>query len=223
MDKSLLTDFFAGKSLNQDELESIDTHRKKSILLAGRLYRSREIFQGDAEVDNNFSKHFMDYLENGPSTYTRYTEFITNSLRGKRVIELGPGSKPLAKTLFDLGIKEYVAPELYKPKETKAILAGLQGSVEVIHQDALEFLLTQPDNSAIIISCGFLDTKLLMNYNKDYYRFIGRELFRITPKESPTIHILSDPTHYDLDIFFKEHGFKLHDPNMEYKEIWIKE
>ncbi len=117
----------------------------------------------------------------------------------RRVIELRPGPTPLYQLFQHLGVAEYVAVEPFNPTMTRE---KLPSEIEVVEEDGLTYLLKQPDNSAIVVSCGVIDPTL---YGKKqppertlrimmYYQFLADEIYRVTPPGDISIHTGHDQT-----------------------------
>lgn len=171
-------------------------------------------------------------------------------MKGKKVIELGPGRNSLAKKLFEkYGIAEYVAVEPVDYNATDGSLDTKNKRVSMSNKDALEYLLEQPNESAIVISFGVMNPELLtpplamaflaVEYPHDavmkevgynYYGFLGREIFRVTPKDAISIHGFNVGT-ADVDLYFVKPGFRPVENNchqdassqsISWNILWIK-
>ncbi|MDP3766232.1 MAG: hypothetical protein Q8R04_07000, partial [Nanoarchaeota archaeon] len=114
--------------------------------------------------------------------------------------------------LFEkFGIAEYVAVEPMNFKLTEAKLDMKSSRISVVKEDGLSYLLRQSKDSAIIISCEVICPELLQhaedNPNIDYFRFLGREIQRVTPAGSSTIHE-TNLNGNEIDLVFIKNGFK---------------
>jgi len=146
------------------------------------------------------------------SEFDRLVKIHKVNLNGQRVIELGPGGAPKAKVLLERwGAREYVGVEPFFIDMTRRRLGLEDERITLIKTDGLTYLLSQPDNSAVVINCGVICPELIRGwfgpYNMDYYRFLGREIFRVTPYGAATVSI-TNRTGEERDLFFRDHGFK---------------
>lgn len=111
---------------------------------------------------------------------------ISKEIEGKRVIELGPAHNPRAKLLLDLGAKEYVGVELFNVFMASCFTQNYN-KARIVQKDALTYLINQEDESAVVVSFGFLCDALHMQ-NTHYIPFITKEIQRITPKGGISVH-----------------------------------
>jgi len=113
-------------------------------------------------------------------------EKLAKEINGKKVIELGPSHNPRAKMFLDLGAKEYVGVELFHSFTASCFTQNYNGA-KTVQKEALSYLMSQEDESAIVASFGFLCDALHIQ-NHHYIPFITKEIHRVTPKGSPSIH-----------------------------------
>lgn len=145
---------------------------------------------------------------------------FAQTVNGKNIIELGTGAGPCFERLLQFGINSYTAVEPFHPDKTEQALKN-HPKTSIAKTDGLSFLLSQPDNSAIILSFGVLCQELFFyNYNsliENYFRFLIKEIYRVTPLGSPTIHVGVD---VEEEKVFRAVGFN----SLEYfkNSLWIK-
>ncbi len=123
-------------------------------------------------------------------------------LRGQQVIEIGPGCNPLAAFLLrQMGVRKYVGVEPLRPELTRQLLDVSDSRSILEHTDGLTYLFQQPDESAIVMSFGVLDPTIyqFLPFNTsgiswkqqeidDYMRLLIKEIYRVTPHGSVTMH-----------------------------------
>lgn len=150
-----------------------------------------------------------------------FLDMIKKYLSGKKVIELGPGNNPIAKELFEkVGISEYVGLEPFFPKLAIDKINGL-GAARILEEDGLSFLENQRDGSLIVVSFGVIAPELCGFRNNDYYRFLCKEIYRVTPEKSISIHGMK-PGRQDYEKLLTTAGFLSGDAQ-GFNHIWLKE
>lgn len=196
--EQLLEDFFCRRDLSPEDLNAVSRHRDSCI----EKYRWQ--FSGDhgtTTAGNELHESVLQYLKG-------LIEF-REAVRGRRVIELGPGSNPLAERLLeDFEALEYVGVEM-NSNSTLAVV-GSTDRVRIEGTDALSYLLTQPTESAIVVSIAMLDPMIYGDTNMawHYNRFLGREIFRVTPRGKPTFHAHLLDGYWNKKKIFYDHGFE---------------
>ncbi len=147
----------------------------------------------------------VEYFDSTPSTSTsdgdcacdlssiseKARRFLANEFQGRKIIEFGnKGYKNIncddtkiwcnvpAIVFLKLGARSY------------------EGCDPKYNTDGLTFLLRQPDESAIVTSFGVLEMGVLHLYGRDdlsvllskYTAELGRQIYRVTPKDAITLH-----------------------------------
>lgn len=204
----ILNDYFANRDLAGDELREVLAYRERCIAQAA---------EGSFKSATSYQPSFDSQMEVISNKLSGFEEMLMNSLKGKRAIELGPGCNPMHSWLFARGAASYTGIELFYSEESARLSAGKNS--EIVHSDALSFLVSQPGNSAIVVSRGVLNMEVMPSFN--YMRFLIREIYRITPAGNLTIHAMGILSH-DEKRFFREAGFKPLDER-DYNAVWVKE
>ncbi len=202
-----LSKFFLGEYLLDEQICGILNYRERCIDYA--LHRNMKM------VDVTYG----DMFEQALTVSINDSSFFREKIKGKRVIELGPGADPKADWLYEnCEISEYIGVEPFYPHLTREKITRNSEKNNVIQEDGLSFLLNQPDESAIVMSNGVICKELIIspyNENVDYFRFLAKEIYRVTPIRCPTFHI-SAFFHQD---FFVKHGFQKPDYINEIKGL----
>jgi len=193
----ILEDYFSNKDLNEQEKKKVNDEIINCILIAQSPVITRPF--------TSYSKNLPKFLKLTNHSFDLETLF-KEQLKGKRFIELGPGARPLADWAFQYGISEYIGVEPFNPEITKENLSKDPRVKLEKDKEALEFLLSQEDESAIVLSMGVLCEELFRFNNDNYFRFIIKEIYRITPKNAPSIHLIG-PINHHLN-YFIENSFK---------------
>lgn len=192
-----LSKFFSGEYLLDEQIRVILNYRERCISYA--LHRNMKM------VDVTFGDIFDLALKHS----TTNLQLFERQFMGKRVIELGPGADPKSNWLHDkYRISEYVGVEPFYPHLTGEKIEFSGRTIDVIKEDGLSFLIHQPDESAIVISNGVVCTELILSHKNesvDYFRFLAKEIYRVTPKGNPTFHIST----FLAQDFFEKVGFEL--------------
>jgi len=207
--EGVVNTFFKGKDLESGDADRILQYRAECI---------------KAALAPSFTGIGINYGENFERVINRYKfkKTVREQLRKRRVIELGPGDDPKAKLLFErYDIGEYVGVEPFYYRITEERLNMQDERISVVREDGLSYLLNQPDENAIVVSSGVVCPELFKQpCGSDYLRFLGREIFRVTPEGGVTVHLAPQPGD-----FFVEHGFKaLHnrDDEFTYGHVLVK-
>lgn len=208
-DRHTLISYFKGKNIGSEELENIHGYRAECI---ARALKPRITMPFE-----NYSQHFG-------MIQRCFEDLLRQHFSGERVIELGPGASPLAEKFFEFGAKEYVGVEPFHPELTEEALPIQDERVNLVKDDGLTYLLQQPENSALVVSFGVLCPELLGWCNDDYYRFLGREIYKVTPEGNISIHVHGfSGILYD---FFEIHGFRAIDDHVfnkpDHTVLWEK-
>ncbi|MDD4878116.1 MAG: hypothetical protein PHO02_03710 [Candidatus Nanoarchaeia archaeon] len=203
----ILNDYFASRDLASDELNEVLACRERSIAkAASHSLPSTTSYAMSFDVQMELMKRHIENAEN----------ILKSSIRGRRAIELGPGCNPLQKWLLERGASEYTGVEMLYPQVSEKMVSG--ENAKIVKSDALSFLVSQPDESAIVASRGVLNDEVMPSPN--YARFLIREIYRVTPKGAVTIHSMGVSS-LDENRFFREAGFKPLD-DKDYNAVWIK-
>lgn len=188
---SLVSAYFRGFDISCEDLQKVRNYRKECV--------ERALEPNMSEGSTNSRKVHELLLK-------RFREVFAKELAGKRIIELGPGSYPFVELLSGFDIKEYVGVEPFNAKCTKCALP-VDERIKIVEQDGLSYLLTQPSESAVVLSFGVFAPELysMSDLKKvyDYYRFMAKEITRVTPKNSITIH-----HSITAEDFLREFGFE---------------
>lgn len=206
-----LNAYFKGDRLSETDLKPVFDYRSEcitqAVLSLGYLQRKFGISDAKNVKRWQFGQHFDEIFES-----EEYVPVFKKQMQGQRVIELGPGFYPKADMLFEkFGIDKYDAAEPRTYELTQAKLDMKDPRIRLVKEDSLSYLLRQPDDSAIIISCGVICPELLQCAADDpdisYFRFLGKEMQRVTPKGALTIHGTNLDSN-QIDLVFIENGFK---------------
>jgi hypothetical protein len=113
-------------------------------------------------------------------------EYLANEIKGKRVIEFGDREGTNKRFFLELGAESYEASDP---------ISNTKG----LDIDALTHLIRQPDESAIVCSFAVLYSRVLYDpylFKKsptalrEYQKELGNQIYRVTPKNSITLHML---------------------------------
>lgn len=151
----------------------------------------------------------VKYFEQTPSTPTqdaqgvpydlfslgdKAREFLAREVKGKKILELGnsgykSGYNVPSRYLLGLGAQSY------------------EGCDPKYNTDGLTFLMRQPEGSAIVCSFGVLESGVLdFSFKEDdltkYCELLDKEVYRVTPAGSITLHGTDSPTRL-IDAGFK--------------------
>lgn len=198
--QKLVDAFLRNKELTEEELKTALRYRGECIKkIQERGYHG--------------SSTRNDYVQLLRATLPIYLpQSLADKLKGQRVIELGPGERPNAEFLFErYGIAEYIAVEPFLTHLTERTLNTKDPRNRIVEEDGLSYLLRQPDSSAVIISSAVICTELMTDIDgkkRTYYKFLGREMHRVTPFGAPTIHYTTGLGKEDTEDFFTMHGFE---------------
>lgn len=214
-DGRIANDIRMGKPPKQPSLaERIGKEESRVLSPEEARERENEILKRDyvtPELLTNFSPkealELVRYFSHAPTSATaRYDlygregkwnldeeaiQFLTDEIKGKRVIEIGTRDRKNERFFKQIGAESY---ETTDPN----------GSGE----DGLTYLMRQPEGSAIITSFGVLEDGVLYMDNlipnlKEYTALLGREIYRVTPKGRITFHGL-ETAHDLINAGFKE-------------------
>lgn len=196
---SIILDYITGKDLSPEDLQKVIEAREKSIKTAS--------YQTASGVGTNFYYDFDRICFEG-------IKEMSEGLKGQRVIELGPGMHPIYEKLISFEIDHYIAVEGFEPDATGGALNVMLENhgddhfqkVEVVHKDALSYLLEQPDESAVVMSFGMMCPELQNGKNDLYYPFLAKEIHRVTPKDGLTLYVGSRD--FGLAHLMKKVGFE---------------
>ena len=137
------------------------------------LHRRHEIHAfGNSEF---YESTFLDDLDRIP--------LLREGFIGRKVIELGPERNPVYPHLAKLGIAGYTAVEPNYADETSEALKGHEGKTDVVKVDGLSYLLTQPNDSSIVISFGVLPF-----CSESYEESTAKEIYRVTVPGGISVH-----------------------------------
>lgn len=213
-----LNAYFKRNQLTKEQLRFITDYRSEcitqAILSLGYLQRKFGPSGSSNVKPWMFKNHFDEIFESD-----EYASLLCEQMQDQRVIELGPGFYPEADMLFEkFGIAEYVAVEPINFKLTEAKLDMKDPRIRVVREDSLSYLLRQPNNSAIVISCGVICLEYLQfaadNPDISYFRFLGKEMQRVTPTGTLTIHETNLNSNQrgtndeNINLVFIKNGFK---------------
>jgi hypothetical protein len=203
----ILDDYFANRDLNSDELIEVLACRERNIAkAASHSLTSTTSYAMSFDVQMELFKRYFENSE----------DIFKNSINGREAIELGPGCNPMHRWLFERGASEYTGVEMLYPQISQRMVSG--DNARIVDNDALSFLVSQPDESAIIASRGVLNDEVMPSAS--YARFLIKEIYRVTPKGAITIHSMGVSS-ADEKRFFKEAGFRPLDER-DYNAVWIK-
>ncbi len=108
-----------------------------------------------------------------------------------------------APEIEKFGIAKYTAVEAFETKATGGALSYILDRLPKAQSDAaflemtlsdkdgLTYLINQPDESAIVMSFGVLCPWLQQHENATYYRFLAREIYRVTPQGGISVHVVN--------------------------------
>ncbi len=188
---ALVSDYFQGSDLSPEDLQRVLAYRSECI--------ERALHPDLTETLTNSTVVREILLK-------RFRDVFAKELAGKRIIELGPGSYPCAEIISQFNIREYVGVEPFNAEFTRQALPKDE-IIKIVEQDGLSYLLTQPSESAVVLSFGVFAPELysMSDLKKvyDYYRFMAKEITRVTPKNSITIH-----HSITAEDFLREFGFE---------------
>jgi len=198
---NILEDYFSGKILEKDEIVLVNAHRQDCI--------NKAMNPAITLPGTRFRESFEVWTKLAEKMLTGLGPYFHKSINGKRCIELGPGMDPMADWLFAHGASEYIGVEPFHPELTREELQDSEKSAVIDDKEALGFLLQQPDESALVFSRGVLCPELQLCNTTDYFSFIAKESYRVTPKGCPNIHITSTLGEEDNIVAraFKNAGF----------------
>src|SRR3989339_165030 len=131
IDKQLLNDYFMGKEIYPNDIESIKKYREYCIEQA-----------------------------NQPGLTLPYTDYSRN---------------------FDMMKKLY-------PEVSRKNLKGTKNA-KIVEEDGLSYLLKQDDESSLVTSYGIICPEISRMNNNDYFKFLIKEIYRVTPKDGITMHV----------------------------------
>lgn len=191
MDRQILKDYFGRKQIGFVDLERIYSYRSKCVASA---------------LQPIITKPHTSYSEHWDLITELYPEIFEQNYSGKKVIELGPGANPLAEKFLNLGASEYIGAEAFHPELSEFNLPKNTGNAKIVNEDGLSYLLKQEDNSGLVVSFGVICPELIVN--EDYFRFLGREIYRVTPQKSITIHSHGFSLEECYKVF-QVHGFSI--------------
>lgn len=204
----ILNDYFANRDLDSDELNEVLACRERCISqAANHSLRSTTSYAMSFNVQMELLRRYFDNAE----------DILKDSIKGRKAIELGPGRSPMHKWLLERGASEYTGVEMFYPQISERLVSG--ENAKIVEGDALSFLLSQPDESAIVASRGVLNDEVMPS--PSYARFLIKEIYRATPKGAVTIHSMGVSS-ADERRFFREAGFRPLDER-DYNAVWVKE
>ena len=220
-----------------NEMQMSDIFTCEEVKLVDRVFgpgNGKMVFGLDFRLDfrdrsgflEESRMHFATELRRDHPERKLARSYLERELSGKRVIELGPGwvgdKRNNARFFETLGACEYtgveptsqpeseITPITFMPIYTKE-RATLHKLYSLVQQDGLSYLLTQPDDSAVIFSsCVFRDDVLLNvglpeELAKKYVNELVRQMHRVTKNGAINIH--ADNT-FDYTQFERA-GFKV--------------
>lgn len=193
---SILEDYFANKLLTEEEQGKVNDYMLKCMLIAQKPNITKPF--------TNYSKN-LEHILKLADCFMDIEDLLHKQFSNQRFIELGPGAQPLANWALQYGISEYIGVEPFNPEITENALPKNPKVKLEKEKEALEFLLGQENESAIVMSMGVLCAELF-NFNDDnYFRFIVKEIYRVTPKGGFTINSIHSIAGID---YFTEAGFR---------------
>lgn len=203
----ILDDYFANRELSKGDFISVLVYRETCIAQAAENpFKGATSYKLCFESQMNVLCRKVEGVE----------KILADSIKGRQAIELGPGCNPLHGWLFEIGASAYTGVELFYPETSRQIITG--ENANVVSQDALSCLLSQPDESAILVSSGVLNREIMPSFN--YLRFLLREIYRVTPNGCITIHGTGMLAPTDI-LYFKESGFVPLMPG-NFNPAWLK-
>jgi hypothetical protein len=196
--------FLRGEELTEEELGDVDSFRKNCIKYVSILTKP--------SPHTDFFTDFQRYL------MPQYNDLFKEKLKDQKIIEIGPAINPIYNTLREnYSIASYVAVEPFCMGMTKgslnhSIKEDDFARVEAEETDGLSYLLTQPDESAITMSFGVLNRELVkgsVDVTEFYYRFLAKEIHRVTPQDGISIHLYNECGLISVDKVFERVGFQV--------------
>src|SRR3989339_195915 len=122
IDKQLLNDYFMGKEIYPNDIESIKKYREYCIEQANQP---------------GLTLPYTDYSRNFDMMKKLYPEVSRKNLEGKKIIEIGTGANPLAKSFLDMGVTEYTGLEPFHPELSREHLKGTKNAKIVEKEKAI--------------------------------------------------------------------------------------
>lgn len=219
-----MQDIFSGEELGLVRLAFSPRNGNMVFGLAFRLdFMDRSGFLEDSRA------HFAQQFRTEFPKIVLAEDYLKRELSGKKIIELGPGfvgnKLDHARFFAALGASSYVGVEPTITQEKKKSWTPpitflpryapdrqrvtLEIPYALVAQDGLSYLLTQPDDSAVIFSsCVFRydvlgSTGLPEELESKYLKELVKQMQRVTPEGAISIH--ADNTFPDE--LFEEAGF----------------
>lgn len=236
----LLEKFFDNEELSKEEFEKIEKYRNACIKEVSKKATTYN------EIPTDFSRSSLENMSSLIEDY--YGELNQKSFdederkeffRGKDIIDLGAGPYPVDNVFNFLmwGADKYIGVDANESLNEKAIKEYIEDSnkgrkqkgwmyvenfnIESVKKDSLEYLMTVPENSAFIISNGFLVLGEVIPKNQkgeDYLKFIAKEIARITPEKGFTYH-----SFYDKKLLrYLSKYFELKNEDLDHYALWAK-
>lgn len=177
-----------GRPLDASDLQIAQAARERSIATT---------------LERAVSGIATSFVEDFEILALRHAHLFREQLKGRDVIEIGPAHRPAYTDLKKFGIGRYTAVEAFETKSTGGALNHIldqlpkaQGDaayreMTLSDKDGLTYLINQPDESAIVMSFGVLCPWLQQHENTNYYRFLAREIYRVTPQGGISVHVVN--------------------------------
>ncbi|HIG95079.1 MAG: hypothetical protein QT05_C0016G0005 [archaeon GW2011_AR13] len=191
IDRQILNDYFTGKEICQEDFESIKRYREYCIQQANQP---------------GLTRPYTNYSGNFDLMKKLYPEVSRENLKGKKIIEIGTGANPLAKDFLEMGVTEYTGLEPFHPELSRENLKECQNA-KIVEEDGLSYLLKQDDESSLVTSYGIICPEISRMNNNDYFKFLIKEIYRVTPKNGITMHVHGFEKEKAINLFGSS-GFK---------------
>ncbi len=188
-----------GIKVSEKEAERIREERYETLVTPELLthFSREDALELIRYFDQTSSSSTQQFPGGAYSLYKLYDrsqeagDFLSEEVRGRRVIELGDNGNKLNKAFFlraGAGAYESIDPKY--------------------NVDGLTHLMRQPDESAVVVSFGVLEEGVLYAGFIDepenlvrYQKELGKQIYRATPRGAITFHGL------EWDYHLKDAGF----------------
>src|SRR3989339_335695 len=84
--------------------------------------------------------------------------------------------------------KEIYPNDIESIKKYREHLKGTKNA-KIVEEDGLSYLLKQDDESSLVTSYGIICPEISRMNNNDYFKFLIKEIYRVTPKNGITMHV----------------------------------
>lgn len=207
---------------NIDETSDLETKRK------GQIKNIADAAETRGHDVSNSDVSYLGFEKNDPENFS----FIAERLKNRPLIELASGSGPsiIIEFASKAGASEYIGVDKYSPpdsdKNYKSESGFLQRGWKVpqdfkiisVHQDALRFMASQPDDRGSIMVNG-LDSFIVppTKQNQIYIKALMKEVARVVGQNGVVISSGTYFTKFLLELGFGERTSKHSDIKIYYK------